>query len=257
MLSLINDENNSRNIWVDGLVRELLNGWTLQRFLSNRMYFTLLAEASPEAFIEFLENTEKDIYDVVFTPKKSNMGLTGWNIYYTEILFALEMLAWDEDYIYRASSLLLRFSTYKNESNYANKPSNSLAEIYSFQWPQTFAKFENRVEVLTSLSASFKSQVCELCFHILNDFGPRIFSQTHFYKWRYFSDLSSPKYISVPVDNLKAVTKLLLSCTTFSEDDICKLIKLSTNKWMSCCRRDILDAIIVKKDNFYESDMIP
>lgn len=256
LLSLINDENNSRNIWVDGLVRELLNGWTLQRFLSNRMYFTLLAEASPEAFIEFLENTEKDIYDVVFTPKKSNMGLTGWNIYYTEILFALEMLAWDEDYIYRASSLLLRFSTYKNESNYANKPSNSLAEIYSFQWPQTFAKFENRVEVLTSLSASFKSQVCELCFHILNDFGPRIFSQTHFYKWRYFSDLSSPKYISVPVDNLKAVTKLLLSCTTFSEDDICKLIKLSTNKLMSCCRRDILDAIIVKKDNFYESDMI-
>lgn len=57
--------------------------------LSNRMYFTLLAEASPEAFIEFLENTEKDIYDVVFTPKKSNMGLTGWNIYYTEILLLL------------------------------------------------------------------------------------------------------------------------------------------------------------------------
>lgn len=256
LLSLINDENNSRNIWVDGLVRELLNGWTLQRFLSNRMYFTLLAEASPEAFIEFLEKTKKDIYDVVFTPKKSSMGLTGWNIYYTEILFALEMLAWDEDYIYRASSLLLRFSTYKNESNYVNKPANSLAEIYRFQWPQTFVKFENRVEVLTSLSTSFKSQICELCFRILNEFGLRIFSQTHIYKWRYFSDLSSPKYISVSVDNLKAVTKLLLSCTTFSEDDICKLIKLSTNKWMSCCRRNILDAIIEKKDNFYENDMI-
>lgn len=256
LLSLIKDESNNRNLWVDGLVRELLNGWTLQRFLSNRMYFTLLAEASPEAFIEFLEKTEKDIYDVVFTPKKSSMGLTGWNIYYTEILFALEMLAWDEDYIYRASSLLLRFSTYKNESNYVNKPANSLAEIYRFQWPQTFAKFENRVKVLTSLSASFKSQICELCFHILNDFELRTFHQTHFYKWRYFSDLSSPKYIPVSVDNLKAVTQLLLSCTTFSEDDICKLIKLSTYKWMSCCRRDILDAIIEKKDNCYENDMI-
>ena len=66
-LSLINDESKNRNVWVDGLLRELLNGWTLQRFLSNRMYFTLLAEASPEAFLEFLEEIGKDIYDVVMT----------------------------------------------------------------------------------------------------------------------------------------------------------------------------------------------
>ncbi len=256
LLSLINDESENRNVWVDGLVGELLNGWKLQRFLSNRMYFTLLAEASPEAFLEFLEEIGKDIYDVIFTPQKSSVGLAGWNIYYTEILFALEMLAWDEDYIYRATSLLLRFSTYKNESNYANKPANSLAEIFRFQWPQTFAKFENRIEVLTSLSASFKSQICELCFRIIDGLGSRTFSQTEFYKWRHFSDLSSPKYVSVPVDNLEAVTKLLLSCTTFSEDDICKLLKLSTNKWMSCCRTDILDAITERKNIFCESDVV-
>ena len=256
LLSLISDESENRNVWVDGLVRELLNGWSLQRFLSNRMYFTLLAEVSPEAFLEFLEEIGKDIYDVVFTPQKSSVGLTGWNIYYTEILFALEMLAWDEDYIYRATSLLLRFSTYKNESNYANKPANSLAEIFRFQWPQTFAKFENRIEVLTSLSASFKSQICELCFRILDGLGSRTFSQTQFYKWRHFSDLSSPKYVSVPVDNLEAVTKLLLNCTTFSEDDICKLLKLSTNKWMSCCRTDILDAITERKNIFCKSEVV-
>ena len=145
LLSLINDESNSRSVWVDDLVRELLNGWTLKRFLSNRSYFTLLAEASPEAFLEFLEEIEKDIYDVVFTPQKSSIGVIGWNIYYTEILWTLEMLAWDDDYIYRATSLLLRFSTYKNESNYANKPTNSLAEIFRFQWPQTFASFDNPI----------------------------------------------------------------------------------------------------------------
>lgn len=258
LLSLINDESksNSRNTWVDGLLRELLNGWTLQRFLSNRTYFTLLAEASPEVFLEFLEETGKDIYDVVFTPQKSNWGLTDWNIFYTEILFSLEMLAWDEDYIYRTTSLLLRFSTYKNESNYANKPTNSLAEIFRFQLPQTFVKFENKIEVLTSLSSNFRTQICELCFRILDSLGLGTFSQTQFYKWRHFSDLSSPKYIPVPVDNVEAVTKLLLNCTTFSENDICTLLKLSTNKWMSCCRTDILDAIIEKKDTFCESDVV-
>lgn len=256
LLSLINDESNSRSVWVDDLVRELLNGWTLKRFLSNRSYFTLLAEASPEAFLEFLEEIEKDIYDVVFTPQKSSIGVIGWNIYYTEILWTLEMLAWDDDYIYRATSLLLRFSTYKNESNYANKPTNSLAEIFRFQWPQTFASFDNRIQVLISLSSSFKSEICKLCFRILESLGPRMFSQTHFYKWRHFSGLSSPKCISVPVDNLKAITKLLLGCTTFSEDDICKLLKLSTNKWLICCRTDILNAIIERKDNICESDII-
>ena len=256
LLSLINDESNSRSAWVDNLVRELLNGWTLKRFLSNRSYFTLLAEASPEAFIEFLEEIGKDIYDIVFTPQKSSIGVIGWNIYYTEILWTLEMLAWDEDYIYRASSLLLRFSTYKNESNYANKPTNSLAEIFRFQWPQTFASFDNRIQVLTSLSSSFKSEICKLCFRILESLGPRMFSQTHFYKWRHFSDLSSPKCISVPVDNLKAITKLLLSCTTFSEDDICRLLKLSTNKWISCCRTEIFNAITDIKDTFCKSDKV-
>ncbi len=256
LLSLINDESDSRSTWVDSLVRDLLNGWTLRRFLSNRMYFTLLAEASPEAFLEFLEKTGKDIYDVVFTPQKSSFGLTGWSIYYTEVLFALEMLAWNEDYIYRASSLLLRFCVYKNDSNYANKPANSLVEIFRFQLPQTFAKFENRIEVMTSLSATFKSQICELCFRILDSLRPGALSPTHFYKWRHFSDLSSPKYVPVPVGNVKAVTKLLLSCTTFSEDDICTLLKLSTNKWMSCCRADILDAITERKDAFYESDVV-
>lgn len=254
LLSLINDEN--RNIWVDGLVRELLDNWTLQRFLSNRTYFTLLAEASPEAFLEFLEKTGKDIYDVIFTPQKSNVGLTGWNIYYTEILFALEMLAWDEDYIYRITSLLLHFSIYKNESNYANRPTNSLAEIFRFQLPQTFAKFENKIEVLTSLSSSFKIQICELCFRILDNLGAGAFSYTHFYKWRDFNAHTFPKYVSVPVDDVKAVTKLLLNCTTLSEDDTCALLKLSTKKWMSCCRTDILDAITKKKDTFGESGVV-
>lgn len=256
LLSLINDESNRRNVWVDGLLHELLNGWTLKRFLSNRTFFTLFAEASPEAFLDFLEGTGKEIYDIVFTPQKSHMGLTGWNIYYTDLLFALEMLAWDEDYIYRVTSLLLRFSSYKNDSNYANKPANSLAEIYRFPLPQTFAKFENRMEILTSLSSSYRTQISELCFRVLEGNGPRVLSQTHFYKWRHFSDLSSPEYISVSVDNVMEVVKLLLSCTSFSEEDICALLKVSTNKWIGCCRKDILDAITKRKDSFCESEII-
>lgn len=253
LLSLFDD----KNIWVDSLVRELLNDWTIQRFLSNRMYFTLLAEASPEAFLDFLEKTGDDIYSVIFTPKKSSVELFGWNIYCTEILFALEMLAWDEDYIYRVTSLLLRFYLYKNESNYVNKPMNSLSEIFRLRLPQTFAKFESKIEALKSLSASFKPQICELCFQVLEGLQSDVLSYTHFYKWRHFSDLSSlKKDVQVPADNVKAVTKLLLDCITFSEVDICRLLKLSTNKCMNCCRADILDAITNRKDTFCGSDMV-
>ncbi len=256
LLSLTDDASGSRKAWIEGLIRELLEGWTLQRFLSNRLYFTLLAEASPDAFLDFLEGIGTDIYDVVFTPQKTNIGLTGWNIYYSEILWTLEMLAWDEDYIFRTTSLLLRFSTYKNESNYCNKPINSLVEIFRFHLPQTFAKFEDKIEVLTSLSSSFKSQICGLCFQILDSLGPGAFTQTHFFKWRHFNDLSSPKYIPVPQANVEAITRLLLNCTDFSENDVCKLLKLSTNKWMNCCRTDILDAITDIKESFYENDAV-
>ena len=256
LLSMVDDEKGGRVIWVDNLVRELLKDWTLLRFLSNRAYFTLLAEASPEAFLEFLEDTEETICDFMFTPRKSNLGLTGWNIYYTEILFALEMLAWDEDYIHRVTSLLLRFSIYKNDSNYANKPANSLTEIYRFPLPQTFAKFENKMEVLTSLSSSFRIQICELCFRILDSLGPGTFSYTHFFKWRHFSDLSSPKFIPASVGDVRSVTTLLLNTTTFSDGDVSRLLELSANKWMNCCRKDIFDAINKGKDAFPESELV-
>jgi hypothetical protein len=53
-----------------------------------------------------------------------------------------------------------------------------------------------------------------------------------------------------------AVVKLLLSCTSFSEEDICALLKVSTNKWIGSCRKDILDAITKRKDSFCESEII-
>jgi hypothetical protein len=60
----------------------------------------------------------------------------------------------------------------------------------------------------------------------------------------------------VPADDVEAVAKLLLNCTTFSEDDICALLKLSTKKWMSCCRTDIFNAITERKVTFSESDVV-
>lgn len=111
LLSILDDpENGEMQQWVDETISLMLNDWDLQRFLSNRSFLTSLAEASPNSFLSFIENLSQEMLDIVFKPQKQLVSLSDWKIYYTELLFSLEMLAWEEEYLNRVVRLLLRFS---------------------------------------------------------------------------------------------------------------------------------------------------
>lgn len=257
LLSLTASEDHDRKYWVDSIVKDLLKGWQINRYLSNRRYFPLLAEASPDSFLDFLEGTDSTILDIMFVPQKTTMGLSSWNIYYTELLHALEMLAWEDDYFLRVSSLLLHYSKYKNESNYVNKPINSLSEIYRFQLPQTFVSFSHRITVLNSLVDGNQSEIFELCYRILDGIWASTFFPTQYFKWRHFNEITTPKFIhSVQESDMATTVQLMLKCCDFSQDSVCKLLKLSFKKCLNCCRDIILSAIDDKKDCIYGNEAI-
>ena len=245
LLSIVDDSNDKKlTFWVDETVKELLKGWNLSRFLSNKHYLTELAEASPKEFLSFLEQLPKDILNVVFTPRQPEYSLFGWEISYTEVLFSLEMLAWDVDYLNRVTNLLLQYSGYKNESNFANKPVNSLYNIFRVFMPQTYALYKERMTILNAYASKYQSIVYEICKKICESLSGCVLDTNHHYRWRLFGELNSSKNVDrMTLEQLKNVVALMLQCCDYSTEAIKDLITLSTQVSMGDVRMLILGTV--------------
>ena len=129
----------------DHVVYSLLHKaqWNLWASLSDVLPF--LAEASPSTFLDAVETTLKnpptsplkDVFDA------SDGGVFGRN-YHCGLLWALEVLAWNPDYLNRVCACLARLATYKLPSNIGNNPAATLRSIFLTWLPQTLANVDGR-----------------------------------------------------------------------------------------------------------------
>ena len=89
-------------------------------------------------------------FDELFSQEGN--GITGRN-YLTGLLWALEGLAWDEQYLVRVCVALGELASHDPGGQWANRPSNSLATILLPWLPQTLASVDKRkVAVRTILN---------------------------------------------------------------------------------------------------------
>lgn len=135
------------------VIRELLANadWMLWGSLNGLL--PTLGEAAPD---EFLDSVEKAMrlkpcpFDELFSQEGN--GITGGN-YLTGLLWALEGVAWDEQYLVRACVALGELASHDPGGRWANRPSNSLTTILLPWLPQTLASVEKRkVAVRTILN---------------------------------------------------------------------------------------------------------
>lgn len=231
-LILLTLENNQRDpklsFWVEETLKRMFENWDLTRFLSNRRNFEILAEASPEAFLRLMESMPDNIAIEIFSPRKQ-VFLTD-RIYYAELLFSLEMLAWSEEYLNRVTKLLLRFSKYKNESNYSNKPINSLLNIYRLFHPQTYATFANRIMLLKECSTNYKEEIFKLCVKMCESLRTGCFYNNTYYRWRMFGASEPVSNDVAKIEDVDVVVQLMLQCCEPTAKNLSIILELSFNR---------------------------
>ncbi|WP_421287854.1 hypothetical protein [Aeromonas veronii] len=138
--------------FVDEIVRGLPNLSTDHRLLESLQdHLPLLAEAAPIPFFEALEsllegNAEKirPIFsesDDFFVPASAHTG----------VLWALELLAWDENQLLRAATCLAKLAAIDPGGKLANRPINSLRDILLSWSPHTNATYKQRIGVLSHI----------------------------------------------------------------------------------------------------------
>lgn len=120
------------------------------RWISLGTWLPDLAEAAPDAFLDALEGLTDDPSAVkeLFTEG----GMFGSSPH-TNVLWALEQLAWSPDHLGRVVLALGRLATLDPGGRLANRPSKSLRMIMLPWHPATGATVENRIGALKLLFA--------------------------------------------------------------------------------------------------------
>ena len=157
MLSERNNETNNMGIsstkgFVDGIIMNILNKVdTWQHWKTITSSLTLLTEASPSALLEKIEKEvsedSSEFWSLFELPEDISWGRT----YYTHVLWSLENLMWQEDYVVRAIHLLARIAEKKFEYKMVNSPYHSLYEIFCLWHPQSCLNFEERQILLSEI----------------------------------------------------------------------------------------------------------
>lgn len=110
-----------------------------------------LAEVDPNQFLDAVGKALRLTpcpFDELFS--QEGKGIFGDN-YLTGLLWALEGLAWEEDYLVHICVLLGELASHDPGGQYANRPANSLVTILLPWLPQTLASFDKRKVAVQTL----------------------------------------------------------------------------------------------------------
>ena len=135
--------------YADRIVRQLLQDADQRRWWSLSGDFRLLAEASPGAFLDAIEDSvDQNDPPIRALFDRDEDGFFGRE-YLSDLLWALESLAWSPKFLPRVTLVLARLDVIDNPpGQYANRPANSLRQIHLLSLPQTHATLDQRLRVL-------------------------------------------------------------------------------------------------------------
>ena len=206
------------------VVREIFaeSDWVLWGSLSDLL--PILAEASPNEFLNAVEKAlmaEPCPFDELFSQEGD--GITGTN-YLSGLLWALECLAWDEQFLVRVCDILGELSIHDPGGNWSNRPSNSLTTIFLPWLPQTIASVEKRVIAIQKLCEEWPDIAWKLLVSLLPS-QHQVSLGTYKPKWRMTIPENKEKKINIE-GYWQQVGQYAELAVSMAEDDYIKLGEL-------------------------------
>ncbi|MFZ2990030.1 MAG: XRE family transcriptional regulator, partial [Ideonella sp.] len=133
----------------DAIVARLLQDADGRRWWSLSRDFRLLAEASPEAFLSAVEDSLDQASPPIGALFGSDEGGLNGAEYLSDLMWALESLAWWSKWMPPVTLLLARLDAIDvKPRRYVNGPARSLRGIHLLWHPQTFATLDERLRAL-------------------------------------------------------------------------------------------------------------
>jgi hypothetical protein len=138
--------------FVDGVVIGIPDlALDIRALASLKTEFPTLIEAAPAPLASALERVlggDSEKWSPAIFRAKESSSLFGQTSPHTYILWALETLAWNPAYLFRAASILMTLAQFDPGGTTQNRPKNSLRSIFLAWRPQTYASVTERIAVV-------------------------------------------------------------------------------------------------------------
>lgn len=203
--------------WVDMLLIHLLHNATPEKWVEVSDHLPLIAEASPGVFLQEIELAIKEQTPVIAALFEEKDGFVCPQSHHTSLLWALEALAWHPSYLERVTRILLRLTEKDPGGRLANRPFNSLVDIYLPWKPHTSVELARRLEILDKCLNDGYPEMWRMMLTLLPKPGA-VTSGTHKLKWRDYEFGEEQGYSPSAIYDAEkwAVTRLM---NTFDGDD--------------------------------------
>ena len=160
-----------------------MSDMTPDAWVSIRPHLRALAEAAPAAFLDCVE-ADLDRADQPISSIMRCVGDAGISreCLRTELLWALEALAWSPRYFSRVAEVIFRLCAFETNDNYLNNPQNTAAALFRAWLPSTTLDVLGRMDVLRRLAPRYRLPAIEVCKSLIAS-GPRFASRTLMPRW--------------------------------------------------------------------------
>lgn len=218
------------DIWVDKIVKELLNSKNLELWKSFQGILPLIAEASPTEFLNAIEEKINIEKSPVLSLFEEEPGFISKQTYHTGLLWALEGLAWFPKYLSRVSLILGKLSLVDPGGSIINRPINSLIEIFRPWNYQTLASYDERRQVLELLMKRHFEIAWNLLITLMPKAGLTEYANpTHKPRWLIFEIETDLPKTKIEVNNSYSLfVDLLLMNFDYTENKLAQLVDIST-----------------------------
>ncbi len=148
---------------IDRLVEQLLLGKPYRNLVALSSDLQSLAEASPSSFLAAIEADldKPDSQTLLMLRPASPGGFDSPDR--TGLLWALEILAWDQAHYLRVVRILTALSEVLINDNYMNRPENSLESLVSCWHPETCVDIDGRIAALKVIVAKSPEVGWRIC----------------------------------------------------------------------------------------------
>lgn len=180
--------------WVDRIIGDLLSKASGEMWVSINRELPLIAEASPRAFLQSVSRSLSHQPAEIMDMFKEEPAFVGNVSHHTGLLWALEELAWMPLYFKNACLLLHKLATLDPGGSLANRPLNSLKEIFKAWHYQTLAPYAERVKVLKEMLPRNVDVSWKLLKSLLPSFSSGTAWLTHRMRWRMFWEATDLRY---------------------------------------------------------------
>jgi hypothetical protein len=210
------------------LVRAMLLNADEERWLTIRGHLRRLAEASPTAFLDCLEAELQKADPAVRSIMGSVDGGTSGECLRTDLLWALELLAWDPANFRRVAEIIFSLRRFEVKDNWSNSPKSTAKSLFLAWLPATSLGMADRMAVLRDLSQLWRRPAMDVCISLLPGGGPGFASRTSRPQWRAIvAEVPVPTNADVREAAVDS-SRLLLDMAPFDKAELEKLLEVAT-----------------------------